>query len=100
MTASTAQRAKPAPRVLLKVFWAIHRAIVRVTGGRIGLTRAVSGKRFGMLRLTTVGRRSGERRQAMIGPRDRWPKMCSVLDGCLDRPEPVATVAPSLRSGL
>ncbi len=68
MTAATkTQRAKPAPRFLLRIFWAIHRAIYRGTGGRIGLSRPIAGKRFGMLRLTTVGRRSGQRRQAMVG---------------------------------
>lgn len=67
MTATTTQRAKPAPRFLLRIFWAIHRAIYRGTGGRIGLSRPVAGKKFGMLRLTTVGRRSGQRREAMVG---------------------------------
>lgn len=59
--------ARPAPRFLLRIFWALHRAIYRGTGGRIGLSRPQAGKRFGMLRLTTVGRKSGERRQAMVG---------------------------------
>jgi len=67
VTAATTERARPAPRILLLIFWAIHRAIYRGTGGRIGLSRPVAGKRFGMLRLTTVGRRSGQRREAMIG---------------------------------
>jgi len=67
MTAATTQRAKPAPRFLLRIFWAIHRGIYRGTAGRIGLSRPRAGKRFGMLRLTTVGRRSGERRRAMVG---------------------------------
>jgi deazaflavin-dependent oxidoreductase (nitroreductase family) len=67
VTASTTPQARPAPRALLRVFWAAHRAIYRVTRGRIGLSRPQAGKRFGMLRLTTVGRTSGQRRQAMIG---------------------------------
>lgn len=67
MTASTTERAKPMPRVFLRIFWALHRALYRVTGGRIGLSRPQAGKKFGMLRLTTVGRRSGQRREAMIG---------------------------------
>jgi F420H(2)-dependent quinone reductase len=67
MTTTTAQRARPAPRFLLRIFWAIHRAIYRGTGGRIGLSRPRAGKKFGMLRLTTVGRRSGQRREAMVG---------------------------------
>lgn len=67
MTAATGERARPVPRFLLRIFWAMHRAIYRGTGGRIGLSRPASGQRFGMLRLTTVGRRSGQRRQVMIG---------------------------------
>lgn len=67
MTTATTQRTRPAPRFLLRIFWAIHRAIFRVTGGRIGLSRPIAGKRFGMLRLTTVGRRSGQRREVMVG---------------------------------
>jgi deazaflavin-dependent oxidoreductase (nitroreductase family) len=67
VTAAATERAKPAPRFLLRVFWAIHRAIYRGTGGRIGLSRPVAGQKFGMLQLTTVGRRSGRRREAMIG---------------------------------
>ena len=59
--------ARPAPRFLLRIFWALHRAIYRGSGGRIGLSRPQAGKRFGMLRLTTVGRKSGQRRQAMVG---------------------------------
>lgn len=57
----------PVPRPLLKTFWAMHRAIVRVTGGRIGLQRPERGAKFGMLRLHTVGRRSGRERIAMVG---------------------------------
>lgn len=67
MTAAAERRARPMPRPLLRVFWAIHRGIYRLTGGRIGLSRAQAGTRFGMLRLTTVGRQSGRRRIAMIG---------------------------------
>jgi deazaflavin-dependent oxidoreductase (nitroreductase family) len=65
MTAGT-ERATP-PRILIRTFWFLHRAIVRATGGRFGITRPTAGKRFGMLRLTTVGRRSGTVREAMIG---------------------------------
>jgi len=55
------------PRAVIRTAWVLHRGIVRITGGRFGLTRPKAGKRFGMLRLTTVGRRSGERRVAIVG---------------------------------
>jgi deazaflavin-dependent oxidoreductase (nitroreductase family) len=55
------------PRLLVRVAWLGHRALYRLTGGRIGLTRPKAGGRFGMMRLTTLGRRSGQPRVAMVG---------------------------------
>ncbi|TDE93970.1 nitroreductase family deazaflavin-dependent oxidoreductase [Occultella glacieicola] len=46
------------PRWFIRTFWACHRALLRVSGGRLGLRRPKPG-RYGMLRLHTVGRRSG-----------------------------------------
>jgi deazaflavin-dependent oxidoreductase (nitroreductase family) len=64
----TAQPAvKAPPRGLVRTFWLLHRTAYRLTGGRFGLQRPASGSRFGMLRLTTIGRRSGQSRVAMIG---------------------------------
>jgi deazaflavin-dependent oxidoreductase (nitroreductase family) len=62
-----AKAERPVPRPLLRVFWAIHRAIVRASGGRYGLQRPVTGATFGMMRLTTIGRRSGRTRVALVG---------------------------------
>jgi deazaflavin-dependent oxidoreductase (nitroreductase family) len=69
MTAATRPEAAPRtlPRPLIRLFWALHRAAYRVSGGRFGLTRPAPGKAYGMLRLETVGRRSGKARAAMIG---------------------------------
>ena len=67
MSATTSPQVKPVPRPLIRTFWMVHRAIVRVTGGRFGLQRPERGAKFGMLRLHTVGRRSGQARIAMIG---------------------------------
>jgi F420H(2)-dependent quinone reductase len=67
MTAQTSQAPKLLPRRLIRLFWFLHRAIHRMTGGRFGLSRAEAGARFGMMRLTTVGRRSGHRRTVIIG---------------------------------
>lgn len=55
------------PRFALRAFWALHRAAYRVTGGRFGLSRPQTGSKFGMLRLTTIGRRSGRSRVTMVG---------------------------------
>jgi len=47
-------------------FWRAHRALLRATGGRFGLSRPKAG-RCGTLRLTTTGRRSGVPRQVVVG---------------------------------
>ncbi len=66
MTASAQAQGLP-PRMLVRTFWALHRAAYRATGGRFGLSRPEAGHKFGMLRLGTVGRRSGRARMTMIG---------------------------------
>jgi deazaflavin-dependent oxidoreductase (nitroreductase family) len=58
---------RPVPRLFLHTFWALHRAMFRITGGRIGLQRPEHGAKFGMLRIHTVGRRSGKERITMLG---------------------------------
>jgi F420H(2)-dependent quinone reductase len=54
------------PRWLVRTIWIAHRAAYSLTRGRFGLRRATTSQ-WGMLRLTTVGRRSGQRRVAIIG---------------------------------
>jgi F420H(2)-dependent quinone reductase len=53
----------PAVRVNtpLRVFWRIHRAFMRLTGGRLGRTGTLPG-----VLLTTKGRRSRERRDVVL----------------------------------
>ncbi len=67
MTTTTPDQVKLPPRPLIRTFWKVHRGMVRLTGGRFGLQRPQHGAKFGMLRLHTVGRRSGRARIAMIG---------------------------------
>ncbi|MEO8462104.1 MAG: nitroreductase family deazaflavin-dependent oxidoreductase [Chloroflexota bacterium] len=55
------------PRFAVRIFWSLHRAVYRLSGGRLGLSRPKAGARFGMMRLTTLGRRSGQSRVAIIG---------------------------------
>ena len=45
------------PRPLLRIGWALHRALFRLTGGRVGTERAGSG--LGTLFLISTGRTSG-----------------------------------------
>ena len=54
------------PRRFVVTAWHVHRGIVRVSGGRRGLWSPRPGK-WGALRLTTIGRRSGEPRMVIVG---------------------------------
>ena len=54
------------PRWFVVAFWHAHRALLRVTGGHVGLWRARPG-RWGAMRLTTTGRRSGRSRGVVLG---------------------------------
>lgn len=68
MTAIREQQAvRTPPRILVRTFWSLHRAAYRVSGGRFGLSRPEAGARFGMMQLSTIGRRSGQQRSTMIG---------------------------------
>ena len=54
------------PRWFVVTFWHVHRWFVRATGGRKGLWSPRPGK-WGALRLTATGRRSGEPRSVIVG---------------------------------
>jgi F420H(2)-dependent quinone reductase len=54
------------PDWLIRTIWRTHRTLLRITGGRFGLRDATTSQ-WGMLRLTTVGRRSGRARVAILG---------------------------------
>ena len=54
------------PRWFMRSFWAVQRAVYSITGGRLGLRRATDD-RWGMMRLRTVGRRTGHERTAILG---------------------------------
>src|SRR5690348_8236760 len=54
------------PRWVIKAAWYAHRQMVRASGGRKGLWPPRPGK-WGALRLTTTGRRSGEPRSVILG---------------------------------
>jgi F420H(2)-dependent quinone reductase len=75
------------PRWFIRTFWTVHRAILRLTGGRLGLRRATD-TRWGMMRLTTVGRRSGERRQAVLGYFEDGPNLVTMAMNGWGDPEP------------
>jgi deazaflavin-dependent oxidoreductase (nitroreductase family) len=53
------------PRWLLRPLWSLHRAGYAITGGRLGL-RAATADDMGVLRLRTIGRKSGQQRSTML----------------------------------
>jgi len=53
------------PRWFIRLAWKVHRAIYRLTRGRRGLWRPTA-TRWGTMRLTTTGRRSGQPRSVII----------------------------------
>jgi deazaflavin-dependent oxidoreductase (nitroreductase family) len=54
-----------------------HRALFRLTGGRRGLWRAKPGT-WGTMRLTTVGRRTGRERSAILGYYEDGPNLVTL----------------------
>ena len=60
------KRVRVPPRWFVKLAWHTHRGMYRITRGKIGLWHPKPG-RWGTLRLTTIGRRSGEERSVILG---------------------------------
>ena len=87
---TTTDQAKPSPHVprwLIRTIWALHRAALRVTGGRWGLREPAAG-RWGTLRLTTTGRQTGRERVAILGYLEDGPGwLVPAMNGWAD-PEP------------
>ncbi len=77
MTNEKKSKARVPPRWFIRSFWSMHRALYRVTGGRFGLRRAKPG-RWGMMRLTTIGRRSGQERTVILGYFDDGPNLVTM----------------------
>jgi deazaflavin-dependent oxidoreductase (nitroreductase family) len=78
MTAELERTATIPPRLLVRTAWALHRALYRFTGGRIGLRPPEPGNKFGMLRLMTLGRRSGQPRVAIVGYFEDGPNLVTL----------------------
>jgi deazaflavin-dependent oxidoreductase (nitroreductase family) len=71
--------------LFVRTAWVLHRALYRFSGGRIGLSRPKAGGRFGMMRLTTLGRRSGQPRVTMVGYFEDGPNLVTLaMNGWAD----------------
>ncbi len=82
-------QAKPflPPRWFIRAAWAVHRAIYRFSGGRRGL-RPPTSKTYGVMRIHTVGRRSGTKRMAMLGYFEDGPNFYTLAMNGWGAPEP------------
>lgn len=54
------------PRWFVRTAWVVHKLLLRLTRDRVGLTTPTPGRRVGMMRLHTVGRRSGQPRAVVL----------------------------------
>jgi deazaflavin-dependent oxidoreductase (nitroreductase family) len=82
------EQAKPAslpPRWFIRLFWVLHRAFYRFT--RRGLRRPTPTN-WGMLRLHTVGRKSGAKRVAILGYYEDGPNFVTMAMNGWGKPEP------------
>lgn len=87
MSATTQKPSPVVPRWLVKTIWKLHRAAYSITGGRFGL-RTPTDTRWGMLRLKTIGRRTGKQRIAILGYIEDGPNLViPAMNGWAD-PEP------------
>lgn len=66
------------PRAVIKAAWVLHRTAHRLTGGRFGLSQPREGAKFGMLRLDTIGRRTGSTRTAIVGYYEDGPNLVTL----------------------
>ena len=72
------------PRWFVRLVWSAHRAVCRVSGGRLGLWRPRRG-RWGTARLTTTGRHSGQQRAVIVGYFEDGPNLVTLaMNGWAD----------------
>ena len=71
------KEARLPPRWFIRFAWKVHKGLYRISGGRFGLRRA-KGDRWGMMHLTTIGRRSGQERGVILGYFDDGPNLVTM----------------------
>jgi F420H(2)-dependent quinone reductase len=73
------------PRWFIRLAWSAHRALCRISGGRVGLWRPKRG-RWGTARLTTIGRRTGQHRRVIVGYFEDGPNLVTLaMNGWADQ---------------
>jgi deazaflavin-dependent oxidoreductase (nitroreductase family) len=74
------------PRWFVRLAWKVHRALYAI-GGRKTL-RPATDEQWGMFRITTVGRKSGAKRKAILGYIDDGPNLVTMAMNGWASPEP------------
>jgi deazaflavin-dependent oxidoreductase (nitroreductase family) len=84
MAEESTQRARIPPRWFVRLAWYTHRGLYRLTGGKVGLWRP-KPNRWGTMRLTTTGRRTGRERSVMLGYYEDGPNLVTMaMNGWAD----------------
>ncbi len=65
------------PRWVVRLAWAVHRGLYRGTGGRVGVWPAKQN-RWGTMRLTVTGRRTGQPRSVILGYYEEGPNLVTL----------------------
>src|SRR5437764_15177453 len=87
MTTAAARPPKHPPAWFVHKAWRLHRALYRLSGGRFLWT--TSNKRgWGALRLTTIGRKSGQERNVIIGYLEDGPNLVAIAMNGWDEGQP------------
>jgi F420H(2)-dependent quinone reductase len=84
---TTPRRASLPPRWFIRSAWVIHRFLYNVTGGRFGLKQPTDTA-WGMMRLRTIGRRSGQERIAILAYFEDGPNVVTMAMNGWGDPEP------------
>ena len=77
MAAESAKKVRVPPRWFVRLAWYTHRGVYGITRGKVGLWQPKPG-RWGTLRLTTLGRRSGEERSVILGYFEDGPNLVTM----------------------
>ena len=87
MTHAATRPPKHPPPWFVHTAWRVHRALYRLSGGRFLWT--TSNKRgWGSLRLTTVGRKSGQERSVIINYLEDGPNLVALAMNGWDEGQP------------
>ena len=85
--AAQGRRAWLPPRWFVVAFWRVHRAVVRRSRGRFGLWLPKPDG-WGAMRLTTIGRRTGQQREVVLGYFEDGRNLVTMAMNGWGAPEP------------